>query len=102
MATRRNASSIAQCDEDVSPSNGKSSTATIPTSVVVKLLGFSIAIFVFPIATYFYTLNRVFQGNLTYAAISAVVMVNVILVAFVVVAFTEDSKVYNKVPGKKD
>ncbi|KAF9972733.1 vacuolar ATPase assembly integral membrane protein vma21 [Actinomortierella ambigua] len=46
----------------------------------------------FPIGTYYLTLDRYFGGNATYAGISAAVMANVVLFAYVLVAVMEDSK----------
>ncbi|KAF8936453.1 vacuolar ATPase assembly integral membrane protein vma21 [Dissophora ornata] len=46
----------------------------------------------FPIGTYFITVDRYFDGNATYAGISAAIMANLVLFAYVVVAVLEDSQ----------
>ena len=78
--------------------------------VIIKLLGFTLAMVVGPIGTYFLTLNSVFKGaaarlkgyhviqpvlkcilgNSTFAGATAAIMANVVLVAYVVVAMRED------------
>ncbi|KAI9358842.1 hypothetical protein BD770DRAFT_387066 [Pilaira anomala] len=57
--------------------------------MLVKLLSFSAALFAFPILTFFCTLHSLFEGNTTYAAGAAVVMANVIVVLYIVVAYFE-------------
>ncbi|KAF9087487.1 vacuolar ATPase assembly integral membrane protein vma21 [Mortierella sp. GBA35] len=61
-------------------------------STMAKLAFFTVAMIVFPIGTYFVTLDRYFGGNATYAGISAAVMANVVLIAYVAVAVMEDSQ----------
>ncbi|KAG0232481.1 vacuolar ATPase assembly integral membrane protein vma21 [Actinomortierella wolfii] len=61
-------------------------------STIAKLAFFTVAMVAFPIGTYYLTLDRYFEGNATYAGISAAVMANVILFAYVFVAVMEDSK----------
>ncbi|KAF8951593.1 vacuolar ATPase assembly integral membrane protein vma21 [Haplosporangium bisporale] len=46
----------------------------------------------FPIGTYFLTVDSYFGGNATYAGISAAVVANLVLFAYVGVAVLEDSK----------
>ncbi|TPX55660.1 hypothetical protein PhCBS80983_g05145 [Powellomyces hirtus] len=62
----------------------------IPGAVLAKLILFSVLLFVLPIGTYFATLDRLFGGNPNYSAIAAVVVANLVVVAYVVVAFLED------------
>ncbi|KAL9105106.1 MAG: hypothetical protein Q9163_000024 [Psora crenata] len=72
-------------------SSEKSSIApAVPTSVIIKLLGFTIAMVIGPIGTYFLTLNTVFQGKSTWAGATAAIMANVVLIAYVIVAFKDD------------
>ncbi|EIM21549.1 hypothetical protein WALSEDRAFT_13057, partial [Wallemia mellicola CBS 633.66] len=59
-------------------------------SSITKLLAFSIALVVLPISIYFITLNSIFNGNSTYAAISAALTANVVLMLYVGLAIYED------------
>ncbi|KAG0208071.1 vacuolar ATPase assembly integral membrane protein vma21 [Mortierella sp. GBA30] len=59
---------------------------------MAKLAFFTIAMICVPIGTYFISLDRYFDGNATYAGISAAVMANVVLFAYVAVAVLEDSQ----------
>ncbi|KAK8181151.1 vacuolar ATPase assembly integral membrane protein VMA21, partial [Phyllosticta citribraziliensis] len=61
-----------------------------PRSVIIKLLGFTLAMIALPIGSYFLTVNTIFGGNSTLAGGLAAVMANVVLIAYVVVAFKED------------
>ncbi|KAG0313398.1 vacuolar ATPase assembly integral membrane protein vma21 [Linnemannia gamsii] len=62
------------------------------SATVAKLAFFTVAMIAFPLATYFLTIDRYFGGNATYAGISAAVMANVVLIAYVVAAVMEDSQ----------
>ncbi|KAK8845575.1 hypothetical protein IAR55_006290 [Kwoniella newhampshirensis] len=62
--------------------------ANTQPAVLYKLIFFTVLMAVVPIATYFGSLR--WKGSTTYAAISAVLAANVILVGYVVVAFRED------------
>jgi hypothetical protein len=75
--------------------------------VIVKLLGFTFAMIILPIGSYFATVNTVFKGissplsmvnitdilqsgNSTWAGALAALMANVVLIGYVIVAMTED------------
>jgi len=58
--------------------------------VIYKLLGFTFAMVVGPIGTYFLTVDTVFGGNSTWAGATAAIMANVVLIGYVIVAFQED------------
>ncbi|CAK7565573.1 MAG: vacuolar ATPase assembly integral membrane protein vma21 [Sporothrix epigloea] len=97
MATRRLAAgekTILEKDETVGaspPANAKSSVApAVPKSVIFKLLGFTVTMIVAPIGSYFATVDNLFNGNSTYAGALAAIIANVVLVAYVIVAFYED------------
>jgi len=77
---------------ELSPPAGEKSniTPTVPLHVIVKLLAFTFAMVVFPLASYFLTLNYVFNGNSTFAGATAAIIANVVLAGYVVVAFKED------------
>ncbi|EPE06792.1 vacuolar atpase assembly integral membrane protein vma21 [Ophiostoma piceae UAMH 11346] len=69
----------------------------VPRSVILKLLGFTLAMIVAPIGSYFATVDALFsdsianwRGNSTYAGALAAIIANVVLIAYIVVAFNED------------
>ncbi|RKP12050.1 hypothetical protein BJ684DRAFT_12056 [Piptocephalis cylindrospora] len=68
----------------------------INTSVLIKLIGFFVALVLVPILTYFYCLNSIFTDNPTYSAFAAAAMANVIVFAYVGVAYVEDLQEDNK------
>ncbi|KAK8050259.1 Vacuolar ATPase assembly integral membrane protein VMA21 [Apiospora phragmitis] len=97
MATRRIISSektiLDQDDHDGSgPAADQKSNISpaVPMDVIVKLLAFTLAMIVVPIGSYFATVNTLFKGNSTFAGALAAVMANVVLIAYVVVAYNED------------
>ncbi|KAI9699165.1 MAG: vacuolar ATPase assembly integral membrane protein vma21 [Bogoriella megaspora] len=98
MATRRIVStSKGHVEEDSAGSPAsfqeKSNISpAVPSSVIIKLLGFTFAMISMPIGTYFASVNTVFGGNSTYAGASAAVIANVVLIAYVVVAMKEDQE----------
>lgn len=61
------------------------------SAVLYKLVLFALLMAVVPIGTYFSTLNYLWDGSTTFAAISAIAAANLILVGYVVVAFREDA-----------
>ncbi|KAH8732744.1 hypothetical protein GQ44DRAFT_696356 [Phaeosphaeriaceae sp. PMI808] len=62
----------------------------VPSSVIWKLMSFTFAMITLPISTYFFTVRFVFNGNATYAGGLAALMANVVLMAYVVMAFKDD------------
>ncbi|KAF1981343.1 VMA21-like domain-containing protein [Aulographum hederae CBS 113979] len=97
MATKRNLSqeksAVGRDDNGpFSPKAGEKSiiAPAVPTSVILKLLGFTFAMFALPISSYFLTVNTIFRGNSTYAGGLAAILANVVLVGYVIVAMKED------------
>ncbi|GAA5838888.1 hypothetical protein JCM11251_003728 [Rhodosporidiobolus azoricus] len=68
------------------------------SGVLAKLGGFTVAMVLLPIGTYFASRDYLFDSNTTYSAVAAVVVANVILVGFIAVAFLEDAKEGNTAP----
>ncbi|KAJ9669052.1 vacuolar ATPase assembly integral membrane protein vma21 [Coniosporium apollinis] len=62
----------------------------VPPGVIFKLLAFTFAMVVFPIGSYFATVNTIFRGNSTFAGATAAVVANVVLIGYVIVAMKED------------
>jgi len=96
MATRRIVSTeksvLEMDDQDFKPAPGEKSNISpaVPAHVIYKLLGFTLAMIVCPIGSYFLTLNMLFGGNSTYAGALAAITANVVLIGYVIVAFRED------------
>jgi len=55
-----------------------------------KLLGFSISLAVVPISSYFISSKYIWHDDHTYAAITAVVAANIVLVAYILSSVLED------------
>ncbi|CCF37338.1 vacuolar ATPase assembly integral membrane protein VMA21 [Colletotrichum higginsianum] len=107
MATRRIVASektILEKDDVVgsSPAAGDKSNITpaVPMDVILKLLGFTFAMIVLPIGTYFVTVDFLFKGNSTFAGALAAVMANVVLISYVIVAMKEDQS--DQLEAKKE
>ncbi|KAH7343722.1 hypothetical protein B0J17DRAFT_713884 [Rhizoctonia solani] len=76
----------------------------VDSAVLFKLSGFSIALAVVPLSSYFLSLNYVWGGNSTYAALTAVVSANVVLIAYILLSISEDRESRPAAPkeSKKD
>ncbi|KAI8940154.1 vacuolar ATPase assembly integral membrane protein vma21 [Plenodomus lindquistii] len=94
MTTRRIISSEkTYLDNDGRGAPEVSDTApAVPMSVIWKLMSFTFAMITLPIGTYFFTAAFVFKGNATYAGGLAALMANVVLIAYVVMAFKDDQE----------
>ncbi|KAI9146067.1 hypothetical protein BKA69DRAFT_1034989 [Paraphysoderma sedebokerense] len=97
--------------------NAAQQRGRVPTSVVLKLILFSVLILVGPIATYFGTLNKLFNGmdsvidpngheiieltisgvgNANYAAAASVIVANLVIFGYVIVAIIEDKDTFGE------
>ncbi|CAE6467411.1 unnamed protein product [Rhizoctonia solani] len=74
------------------------------SAVLFKLSGFSIALAVVPISSYFLSLKYVWGGNSTYAALTAIISANVVLIAYILLSISEDRASQPAAPkeSKKD
>ncbi|CAE6397744.1 unnamed protein product [Rhizoctonia solani] len=60
------------------------------SAVLFKLSGFSIALAVVPLSSYFLSMNYLWGGNSTYAALTAIVSANVVLIAYILLSISDD------------
>ncbi|KZZ86641.1 Vacuolar ATPase assembly integral membrane protein VMA21-like domain protein [Ascosphaera apis ARSEF 7405] len=93
MATRRTTAKkdTQQLSEKDSSSVSDISPA-VPVDVIYKLLGFTIAMFLSPLVVYFFSRDLIFGGNATFAGGAAAVAANVVLVAYLIVAWKDDKE----------
>ncbi|KAJ5623324.1 hypothetical protein N7490_011929 [Penicillium lividum] len=87
------AKSPKESDSDVTPA--------VSADVIYKLLGFTAAMAFAPIGMYFLTLNSIFGGNATYSGITAAITANVVLFAYIYVAWKEDQGEQQEAQSKK-
>ncbi|KAI5297552.1 vacuolar ATPase assembly integral membrane protein vma21 [Ascosphaera atra] len=68
----------------------------VPSDVIYKLLGFTLAMVVGPLATFFLSRDYVFNGNATWAGASAALMANVVVVGYLIVAWNDEKREIQK------
>ncbi|KAL7790418.1 hypothetical protein V8C37DRAFT_384319 [Trichoderma ceciliae] len=91
MATRRIVNSERTIlEKDDAPEEKSNISPAVPNHVIFKLLGFSAAMIVIPIGSYFMTVHTVFNGNSSLAGGMAAVLANVVLISYIIVAMKED------------
>ncbi|PNP42952.1 hypothetical protein TGAM01_v201590 [Trichoderma gamsii] len=91
MATRRIVNSEKTILEKDDTAEEKSNISpAVPNDVIFKLLGFSAAMIIVPIGSYFATVHTVFNGNSSMAGGMAAVLANVVLISYIIVAMKED------------
>ncbi|KAF1944078.1 hypothetical protein EJ02DRAFT_399061 [Clathrospora elynae] len=79
-------------DDGRLPPGPSNISPAVPSSVIWKLMSFTFAMITLPISTYFFAVAFVFKGNATYAGALAALMANVVLMAYVVMAFKDDQE----------
>lgn len=80
-------------EKSLQPNTGSSDTTPLVSSSVIKtLLAFTAAMVIFPIGSYFLTVNTIFRGNSTFAGGFAALVANVVLIGYVVVAWMDDQE----------
>ncbi|RFU72829.1 vacuolar atpase assembly integral membrane vma21 [Trichoderma arundinaceum] len=91
MATRRIiASERTILEKDDTAEEKSNISPAVPKDVIFKLLGFTAAMIIIPIGSYFLTVHTVFKGNSSLAGGMAAVLANVVLITYIVVAMKED------------
>ncbi|RAO72239.1 uncharacterized protein BHQ10_008251 [Talaromyces amestolkiae] len=73
----------------------------VPVETIYKLLAFTFAMICGPLAAYFLSVKTFFSGNATLAGALAALTANVVLIAYVVVAWQEDKEDQAKRREKK-
>ncbi|EEH19250.1 hypothetical protein PABG_01569 [Paracoccidioides brasiliensis Pb03] len=61
------------------------------SAALYKLLAFTVLMVCAPLGVYFGTVNRVFEGNSTYAGAYAAVTANLVVLGYILMAIWEDS-----------
>ncbi|KAF8975563.1 hypothetical protein BDQ17DRAFT_1385428, partial [Cyathus striatus] len=79
-----------------------SKNAAATGRVLVKLVVFSLSLGILPLTSYYASQKYIWNGNSTFAAITAVVAANIVLVAYIITSLLEDRQVSSKSPGNKD
>ncbi|KAJ4151424.1 hypothetical protein LMH87_012125 [Akanthomyces muscarius] len=103
MATRRiNASERTVLEKDDTENEKSDISPAVPQHVIFKLLGFTFAMIVVPIGSYFLTVHTIFQGNSSWAGGFAALLANVVLLGYVIVAMNEDDSENIKAKAKKN
>ncbi|KAI9490882.1 hypothetical protein BDB00DRAFT_874884 [Zychaea mexicana] len=72
------------------PPGSSKEAGAVGFSVIIKLIFFTLCMFVLPIATYYYSVDGLFEGNGTYAAGAAAGMANLVALCYIVAAVLED------------
>jgi vacuolar ATPase assembly integral membrane protein VMA21 len=87
--TEKSASSVSSSISslDAGPSDIRPAVAS---SVIYKLLIFTLAMVTVPLGAYFLSVRTVFEGNPTFAGGLAALMANVVLIAYIFVAVRDD------------
>ncbi|KAJ7047478.1 hypothetical protein C8F04DRAFT_1247123 [Mycena alexandri] len=71
---------------------GKLADDVASTGQLAKLIVFSLSLGIVPITSYFGSMKYLWNGNATYAALTAVVSANLVLVAYIITAVLDDKR----------
>jgi hypothetical protein len=89
LRQRTTASSI-NAQKPSSPDAPSDIRPAVASSVIAKLLFFTLLLVTVPLGSYFISIRTFFNGNATYAGALAALMANVVLLGYLVVAIQED------------
>ncbi|KAI0774377.1 hypothetical protein C8Q74DRAFT_1368858 [Fomes fomentarius] len=78
--------------EQAAPGKIVAQQAEQQSGVLGKLITFALALGILPISSYFLSRDHLWNGNTIYAAITAIVSANVVLVAYIIEAVREESR----------
>ncbi|KAJ6599173.1 hypothetical protein DFH09DRAFT_1130331 [Mycena vulgaris] len=79
---------------------GKIHEDTASSGQLAKLAFFSLSLGIVPITSYFGSLKYIWNGNATYAALTAVVGANLVLVAYIITSILDDKRTITPSPPK--
>ncbi|KAJ7742504.1 hypothetical protein DFH07DRAFT_43461 [Mycena maculata] len=77
---------------------GKLNEDAASSAQLAKLVFFSLSLGIIPITSYFGSLKYVWNGNATYAALTAVLGANIVLVGYIITSILDDKR--STVPTK--
>ncbi|KAJ6509931.1 hypothetical protein C8R47DRAFT_1095964 [Mycena vitilis] len=77
---------------------GKLKDDAVSSTQLAKLAFFSLSLGILPITSYFGSLKYLWNGNATYAALTAVVSANIVLVAYIITSVLDDKRETPKPP----
>ncbi|EEA19054.1 vacuolar ATPase assembly integral membrane protein vma21 [Talaromyces marneffei ATCC 18224] len=83
------------------PSEPSDISPAVPVETIYKLLAFTFAMICGPLGAYFLSIKTFFSGNSTLAGGLAALTANVVLIAYVIVAWQEDKEDQAKRKEKK-
>ncbi|KZP07160.1 hypothetical protein FIBSPDRAFT_1050300 [Athelia psychrophila] len=69
---------------------GQVTAQTAHKGVLLKLIIFTVSLAVVPLTSYFGSKKYIWDGNSNYAAITAIVAANIVLIAYIVTSILED------------
>ncbi|KAJ7507691.1 hypothetical protein B0H11DRAFT_1705117 [Mycena galericulata] len=81
---------------------GKINEDVASSAQLAKLVFFSLSLGIVPITSYFGSLKYLWNGNATYAALTAVVGANVVLVAYITTSILDDQRTTPPVKPTKE
>ncbi|KAJ3999500.1 hypothetical protein F5050DRAFT_928572 [Lentinula boryana] len=70
----------------------KLNTNAASNGTLFKLVVFSLSLGIVPLASYYGSLNYLWDGNSTFAAITAIVAANVVLIVYIILSILEDKQ----------
>ncbi|KAF9075947.1 hypothetical protein BDP27DRAFT_1314782 [Rhodocollybia butyracea] len=77
---------------------GKLNTNVASSGTLFKLVAFSLSLGIVPLASYYASLHFVWDGNSTFAAITAVFAANLVLVIYIVLSILDDRQTQQSSP----
>ncbi|KAJ7699968.1 hypothetical protein B0H17DRAFT_1195987 [Mycena rosella] len=80
---------------------GKLNEDAASSAQLAKLVFFSLSLGIIPIASYFASLKYLWNGNATYAALTAVVGANLVLVGYITTSILDDKRTTAPSPPKE-